>query len=238
MLKYESIAQDIEAKIVSGELRPNDRLPIMSELCERYGVSKITVKKAMDILVSRGLVIKRRGSGSFVKDVSASQIDVSRQDIAKQLAGFSGEYSNVEVSSIVNDFSVVTPPDDVAAQLRIGPNDFAYHICRTRLADGVPQVVEYNYMPINVIPGLTIEHVQSSVYDYVEGDLGLTIASAHRAIRAVMPTKQERLWLQVPPSMPLLEVKQVAYLSDGRIFEYSVMRHVGDRYVFYSISTR
>jgi GntR family transcriptional regulator len=76
------------------------------------------------------------------------------------------------------------------------------------------------------------------VYGYVEGDLGLTIASAHRAIRAVMPTKQERLWLQVPPSMPLLEVKQVAYLSDGRIFEYSVMRHVGDRYVFYSISTR
>lgn len=238
MLKYESIAEDVESKIVSGKLKPNDRLPVMSELCEQYGVSKITVKKAMDILVSRGLVIKRRGSGSFVKDISTSQIDISRQDIAKQLAGFSGEYSDVEVSSIVNDFSVVTPPDDVAKQLRIGSNDFAYHICRTRLADGIPQVVEYNYMPINVIPGLTIEHVRGSIYGYVEGTLGLRIASAHRAIKAVMPTRAERIWLQVHPNTPLLEVKQIAYLSDGRIFEYSIMRHVGDKYVFYSISTR
>lgn len=240
MLKYEAIARDIQGKIERGEYQPNDRLPVMSELCEQYDVSKITIKRAMDILVSHGLVIKRRGSGSYVKDIAVEQLNVPFQDMSKQLAGFTGEYegSDIKVTSEVNDFSVITPSDEVVEQMRVKPTDFVYYICRTRLADGVPQVIEYNYMPISVVPGLTLEHVNSSVYSYIEQDLGLKIYSAHRSIKAVMPTKKERQWLQAGPNTPLLEVKQVSYLADGRIFEYSTMRHVGDKYVFYTISTR
>lgn len=240
MLKYEVIAQDIQGKIERGEYKPNDRLPVIADLCEKYDVSKITIKRAMDILAARGLVIKRRGSGSYVKDIDVREISIPFQDMSKQLKGYTGEYdgTGIRVSSVINDFSVVSPPQDVIDKMRVSPNDFVYHISRTRLADGIPEVVEDTYVPINVIPGLTRKHLETSMYDYIEHDLKLKIYSAHRSIRAVMPTKEERQWLQLKSNEPILEVRQVTYLADGRIFEYSTMHHVGSRYTFYSVSTR
>ena len=61
--------------------------------------------------------------------------------------------------------------------------------------------------------------------------------SAHRAIKAVMPTDEERRWLGIDDHSPLLEVRQVAYLANGIAFEFSTSRHTAD-YEFYSISTR
>ena len=74
MLKYEEIAEDIKNRIESGEYRPNDQLPLEKEMCEKYGVSRITIKKAMDKLVMRGLVVKRRGAGTFVKDIDDKEV--------------------------------------------------------------------------------------------------------------------------------------------------------------------
>ncbi|MCI1665022.1 MAG: GntR family transcriptional regulator [Atopobiaceae bacterium] len=239
MLKYEMVARDIQSKISRGEYRPNEQLPVMSDLCETYGVSKITIKKAMDMLVSRGLIIKRRGSGSFVKNIAVEEINPPLQDMSRQLAGFTGEYldTGVEVSTIVHEFSVIQATPKVAGRLRVRPEDFVYYICRTRCADGVPQEIEYTYMPISVVPGLSYEDVQGSIYGYIERTLGLKVYSAHRSIRAVMPTAEELTRLKVGRDVPLLEIDQVVYLEDGRLFEYSICRHVGDRFTFFSIST-
>ena len=238
MLKYEMIAHDVQGKIARGEYKANQRLPVMSELCEMYGVSKITVKRAMDMLVARGLVIKRRGSGSFVKNISITEVAPPFQDMSKQLLGFTSEYTDtgIHVSTVVHEFEVIEADEDVADQLRIRPGDFVYHIVRTRLAEDVPQEIEYTFMPITIVPGLSADDVRTSVYAYVRDKLDLKIYSAHRSIRAVMPTEEEHDRLQLGESDPLLEISQVVFLDDGRIFEYSVCRHVGSRFTFYSIS--
>lgn len=238
MLKYEMIARDVQGKIARGEYKPNQQLPVMSDLCEMYGVSKITVKRAMDMLVSRGLVIKRRGSGSFVKNISVTEVAPPFQDMSKQLLGFTSEFTDtgIRVSTDVHDFSVIEADEEVADQLRIRPKEFVYHIVRTRLADDVPQEIEYTYMPITVVPGLSADDVQDSIYAYIRDTLGLKIYSAHRSIRAVMPTPEEYERLQLEEDDPLLEISQVVFLEDGRIFEYSICRHVGSRFTFYSIS--
>ena len=70
MLKYETIAQDIQSHIEDGALAPNDKLPTVVDLCERYGVSKITVKRAFEILTERGLIASKRGSGTYVKNTT------------------------------------------------------------------------------------------------------------------------------------------------------------------------
>ena len=74
MLKYEKIAFDIKEDILSEKYKPNEQLPFEKELCEKYNVSKMTVKKALDLLVNDGLIIKRRGSGTFVKDITEKEI--------------------------------------------------------------------------------------------------------------------------------------------------------------------
>ncbi len=65
MSKYEDIATDIQGSILDGSLKAGDRLPTVVELCDLYGVSKITVRKAIDILAEQGLVSSRRGSGTY-----------------------------------------------------------------------------------------------------------------------------------------------------------------------------
>ena len=100
-----------------------------------------------------------------------------------------------------------------------------------------PYVVEYTYMPTDFITGITEDVVKSSIYSYLENDLGLKIQSAHRIARADMPTEQEKKWLDIGDQvLPVLEVEQVAYLDDGRIFEYSISRHRADRFELKSVS--
>ena len=72
MFKYETIAEDIQNKIQDGTYQPDEKLPQEMELCRIYDASRITIREAMDLLVYRGLITKRRGAGSFVKAVTGS----------------------------------------------------------------------------------------------------------------------------------------------------------------------
>ena len=75
MNKYEIIAIDIKEDMLKGVYKPNKRLPFEKGICEKYNVSKMTVKKALDLLVSEGLIVKRRGSGTFIKDITEKEIN-------------------------------------------------------------------------------------------------------------------------------------------------------------------
>ena len=200
-------------------------------------MSKITIKKAMDELVQQGLIARRRGSGTYVKRVPQPEAQSpSGWDMSSQMAGFCADHPGVKVTSDVHEFSVVRPKPEVAELLGMDPDEFTYYVCRTRLIDDVPQVIEYTFMPIKLIPDLRERNVESTIYGYIEGDLGLKIGSAHRTLRAVLPNKSEVGWLDVTPTTPLLEVEQVGYLDDGVPFEYSITRHARG-YEFHSVST-
>lgn len=234
MLKYEEIAEDIIKKIEEGKYGPNDQLPLEKEMCENYGVSRITIKKAMDTLVFRGLVVKRRGSGTFVKDITEKEFTSISE--SNQFLGFSRTFKNAKITSEIVEFKVITPDEKISKKLRINKDDFVYYIVRARYADGEPYVVEYTYMPIDTIPGLKIDTVKGSLYEYIEESLNLKIKSAHRTIRASLPTDLEKEKLKIKSPLPILEVEQVAYLNTGQPFEYSKSRHRGDKFEFKSIS--
>ena len=237
MLKFESIAQDIQRSIEDGTLAAGEKLPTVVELCELYGVSKITVRRAIELLTESGLVTSRRGSGTFVKNTGAIQnnpLQFSRSDRA---SGFSAEHTDDRepVSSVVYDFHIDTTPPHVAQLLGISPDDFCYYHCRVRKLGDVPICIEYTYMPIGRIPGLKRSQVEGSVYAYITGELGLKIASFNRAVRAVAATPEEAERLGVQKGAPLLEFEQVGYLDNSVAFEYSISRNVGDRYTLHTI---
>ena len=239
MLKYELLVRTLCDEIRDGKYPKGGRLPTTPELCEIYQVSNTTVKRTMDELERLGLVARRRGSGVYVKERDVPSVTNAHD--ASSSAQHTGMFMEYEgrgtVESIVHDFSVVRPEGPVAERLNMEGDEFAYHIIRVRVVDGVPKAVEYTNMPIKLIPGLRESTLQASIYRYIEDDLKLKIGSAHRSIRAVMPTPEEREWLQLGENEPLLEVRQVAYLANGTPFEASISRHTSD-YEFYSISTR
>ncbi|HBO61523.1 MAG TPA: GntR family transcriptional regulator [Olsenella sp.] len=246
MLKYQSIASDIQRSIESGALKPNAKLPTVVELCEAYGVSKITIKRAIELLTERGLISSRRGSGTYVKNTTElleqtglgpvdagadPEVDSFMFSQSDRAAGFTEKHraTGEEISSVVYDFSIVNPPQDVARHLSISREDFTYRICRVRCLDEEPMVIEYTYMPLDLIPGLKRAHLYGSVYAYLRNALGLKISSFHRIIRAVPATEEEAKRLSTTPGIPMLEIAQVGFLDDGTPFEYSVSRYEGSR---------
>lgn len=236
MLKYEKIALDLQSKISNGEYRSNDQLPLEKEMCEEYGVSRITIKKAMDKLVMSGLVIKRRGSGTFVKDIDNNEMkDVST---SKQFSGFSETFKDKETITKIIEFNVINPTEEIANKLKISTDNFVYCICRARYANNEPYVIEYTYMPIDLIKGINREILTSSIYRHIEDTLKLKIKSAHRTIRAIVPTELEQEYLEISQYHPILEVEQLAFLDKGHPFEYSKSRHRSDKFEFKSISVR
>lgn len=246
MLKYQSIAADIQRSIEAGALKPNAKLPTVVELCEAYGVSKITIKRAIDLLTERGLISSRRGSGTYVKNttelleqtgldaidaLNAVEEDSFTFSQSDRAAGFTKEHASEgkTISSVVYDFSIANPPADVARHLSIHPEDFTYHICRVRCLNDEPTVIEYTYMPLDLVPGLRRSQLYHSVYDYLQNALGLKISSFHRIFRAVPATEEEAARLDTKPFAPLLEIAQVGFLDEGTPFEYSVSRYEGTR---------
>ena len=233
VVKYEEIAGDIRKGILEGRYTLNEQLPLEREMCEYYNVSRITIKKAVDELVNEGLVIKRRGSGTFVK---AFDSDVERFSMSKQFSGFSESNKNRKVESKVLKFEVIHPSEEIAIKLKMTCDDFVYHIIRVRYSDSEPVVVEYTYMPIGVIPGIKNDVLYKSIYSYIENDLKLKIKSAHKTIRAILPSELEAENLSIDASDPILEVEQTGFLDDGQPFEYSISHHRGDKMEFRNIS--
>ena len=240
MAKYEELVKRLLNEFEQGVYKKGERLPTTPQLCQIYGVSNTTVKRAMDVLESYGLVARRRGSGVYVKEITVPRTsEVHQGSSSQQMTGMTAENqdSKAVIGSDVKEFSVSHPTDTMAQSLDMAADEFVYRICRVRTVDGTPKVVEYTFMPINTIPGLREHTLHESIYQFIEQDLGLKIGSAHRTIKAVMPTPDERAWLNIGENEPLLEVSQIAYLADGTPFEYSISRHTSD-YEFYSISTR
>lgn len=238
MLKYQSIAQDIQNSIEDGTLKPGEKLPTVVELCETYAVSKITIKRAMDLLTEVGLVTSKRGSGTYVKNASSIPVDPLSVGVSDRAGGFTAEHADPSerVTSKVYTFEIVNPSEEIARRLGISTDDFVYYDCRVRLLNDVPIVIERTYMPLDVIPGLKKHHLYGSIYSYIGEGLGLKISSFHRVIRAVAATDEEAERLAVTPGEPLLELEQVGYLDSGVAFEYSVSRNVGTRYQLNTIT--
>lgn len=236
MVKYKKIAQDLRHEILSGDYTPGQQLELEKDMCSRYGVSRITVRRAVDELVHQGLVVKRRGAGTFVK--SLKDEDVKELGMAHQFSGFAAAFAGHEVTSEILRFDIIHPQREIAAKLQISPDSFVYDIARVRSVDGCPVVVEYTQMPIGLIPRIQRSVLESSIYRYIEQELKLHIQSAHRKVRAVMPAAEEKQELRITGDLPLLEITQVAFLDDGRPFEYSISRHRGDWNSFRSVSIR
>lgn len=236
MLKYEQIANDIRNKIVNGTYPVNSQLPLEKEIMEKYDVSRITVKKAYDILVEEGLIIKSRGRGTFVKDIDEDTALIFAK--SRQFLGFSTNMAQSQIETKVSFFQVELPDEDVQKKLKIGPDDWVYHFIRTRIKDGVPTVIEYTFMPMELIPGITMQVLENSIYQYVEGELKLKIQSAHRIITAYSPNEEQKKLLDLKDNVPVVNVEEITFLDTGRPFSYTQNVHNSEIFQYVSITTK
>lgn len=234
--KYRTIYDDIKNQINDGTYKAGDRLPDELTMCQKYDCSRMTVKKAYDMLVDEGSIYRKQGQGSFVLDTSSpdGEIEIMERD----LSGFTRASRGGHVTSKVVHFSLIFADKKIAEKLDIRENDPVYDILRVRYYNGDPYTLEHTYMSPSVIPGITEDILNRSIYSYIEMDLGKRIGAAKKTSRADASTQLDQEELNLKPTEPVLEVEQVAYLDNGVPFEYSISRHRYDKFRFSLYSVR
>ncbi|MGC6768765.1 GntR family transcriptional regulator [Enterococcus sp. LJL128] len=228
MPKYEEIANILRKRIKNKTYTPDSLLPNQTDLVKEFDVSRMTIKKAINILAMEGLVYSQRGAGTRILNHSFWDKDTSP---ANEYQGLSVqmEAANRELSSQVILFEVEFPSEEVQERLIIQPEQPVYKIIRLRLLEKKPYVMEYTYMPVHLAPGLTNEILLHSIYDYLKKELGIQFAGAFRTIQAAKSSEYDQKYLDCAVDDPVLEVEQVVYLKNGQPIEYSRSRNRYDQ---------
>lgn len=228
MEKYKVIANAVRKKIIEGEYLSDQKLPSEKEMGETFQASKLTIKKAIDILVSEGLIIKRRGSGTFVKSLSVEEME--RLIVDNQMRGTTAFHPDKVVTSKVLQFEIVSATEKVASKLNVPLGTQVYEIYRVRLVNKQPTVIEKTFMPVSIIPGLRQKDLEGSVYAYIEDKLSLRIESGHRTISVRKAKEIEVTELNLEEGDPVGVAEQIGFLSNGAPFEYSISVHRYDQF--------
>lgn len=222
---YLRIEQAIQERISSGEWSPGQLIPPEVQLCELFGVSRITIRHALSRLVDRGLLIRERGRGTFVREPGLTAS-------ARGVTSFTAEVRDLgmQPSSRVLEIGLVAPPRAVALALDLPPNAQAIRIHRIRLGDGRPIGLQTAYLVADRFPGLVELDLNGlSLYAVLAERYGVSSTEAVETFTVGGVTREDAPLLEVEPGAHAMYVERTTYDSRGP-FEhvYSVMR--GDRY--------
>ncbi|MFI6347844.1 GntR family transcriptional regulator [Streptomyces sp. NPDC050560] len=217
---YEVIRGDILDQINTGILPPETRLPSESELAERYGVSRMTVRQALDSLNRERILVRRRGAGTFVSPSRPGSRRVNRLRPFRD--DVMGDPATVTTAVLLRESTA--PPAEVAEALGLadGGRD-ATRIVRLRTVDDEPAAVQESWVPSTVAPGLLRgELVEGSLYRTLADTWGVELSWADQQISAASATEQLAAWLSVRPGDPLIRANRTTHDSTGRAVEWAV----------------
>lgn len=224
MAKYKDVADKVRKEIRKGNYPNNGQLPNQNELAKQYDTSRVTIKKALDLLSNEGLIFSIQGSGTYVKK-NIMQISDTGVKIGQNI-GLTHQIG--ERSELINKilvFNVRFPSEEECEQLMIQKESPVYEIKRLRIINSKPYSVEYSVLPLELVPNITPTILEHSVYDYIRQEVGLVFGGNQQFIKAAPPNEEDRCYLNCKENEPVLEVTKVMFLEDGRPFEYSKVRH-------------
>ncbi len=219
--------RDLRARIHANEFAPGSVLPTEERLCEEYGISRITVRRALDALTSQGLIIRRRGVGCFVAEQREGVRSV-------RLVGSLDEFLASAGALEVHYLSLVTvdPPADVTQSLKLSAGEKVVRLELNSMLDAQPVAYLEIYLPVWAGQAVTREDVEAGMptIRMIERKLNLRIARAEQLIEAGAAGEAAAAQLGLGAGDPVLRVTRIYYASDGRPVEAVYVRYHPERY--------
>lgn len=231
--QYLIIEQNIIDQIKDGLLLPGDRLPTEAMLCEQYGVSRMTVNKALSSLAMKKYITRTQGKGSFV--------NMPETIIMKDIGGhrktsFSSDAASIgkTAGAILVDYRIIRATDiqRVSGLLALEREEMVHEINRIRTIDGVRVALSTTWIPVRLMPSLDVRVLEHSLYRYLEEEYGYIPRAVEYTFNAVLPTKKQ-LELLNTGSCALLKSSHISIIENGSRFEYTETYYVGDRYTYH-----
>ena len=225
--KYLRIEKDIKNDIVLKNLSPDERIMTEEQLCEKYGVSRMTVNRAISNLVAEGYVYRVPGRGSFVRSAHVTKHAARGQSFTDDMRSL-----GLRPGSRLIDYCVKKGKDipDIAQKLELEDCDFIHCFTRLRTGDELPIAISHTYVSGRCVPVIDVSWLEKSFYEYVR-TLGLRISYLEGEMTATLPTEDQKTLLGIRDEALLLNTHRT-FLVDGRIMEYIRTYYVGSRYSY------
>ncbi len=214
--QYKQIENDLLQKINLGYYKKDDLIPTELELAGTYRVSRVTVRKATDNLVAKGLLRRVAGVGTFACQPAITLIPSSIQGFSATMAKL-----GLSVRTDVPTFMLQKAPANIASILKIEAGESVYFIERLRYGGEDILQLEKTYMSSRLYPDISIKILQNSKYQYFEKEKGLKIAYSSHAVTPIHPTKKIADLFSIPVDTPILKVANTTYLSNGQVMDYT-----------------
>jgi GntR family transcriptional regulator len=223
---YLRLQKRIRSAIQSGDLKPLDALPGERDIAEAFGVSRVTVRKALAALVESGLLRQRQGSGTFVAptpqrvEQPLSRLTSFSEDM--QLRGL-----EPTVKWLGREVSLASPQE--AMRLLLSPSERVSRLRRLRLASGVPMAIELATVPVRYLPDPHL--VEHSLYAVLEGR-GVRPVRALQRLSAANLAAEDAMLLGVPTGAAALAIERISFLDQQQPVEFTQSWYRGDAYDF------
>jgi GntR family transcriptional regulator len=200
-------------------------IPSERQLSADLGVSRLTVRAALDALAREGHLVRRRGSGTYVQHPKIAQ-ELTMTSFSEDMRR-RGMVPGSRTVSLARELAGAR----LGRALQVSPAEKILVIKRLRLADGEPMAIETLHLPEQLVPGLEPEDIdRGSFYELLGGRYGIRIAEGTQAIEPTVTDEEESEALGVPLHSPAFLFERTSRDAEGRTFEFVQSVYRGDRY--------
>ena len=221
---YVQVQANLAKFITSGEWAPGMKIPSERDLSRILGVSRVTVRQAIAVLVEDGLLYRVHGKGTFV---AKPKIEVDARDLISFTSSMLRR--GIQPSARVLEFSRIPASRGVAEALNVEVGHQVYLVRRLRLANNLPLVIERSYFPADLCAGMEKADLATvSIRRLLCDQMGISLKRVHQSLEAVVATEEEARLLAVPPGFPLMLIIRLGYDAKGQVVEYSKDLYRGD----------
>ncbi len=225
---YIQIAESLLDQIEAGKLAPGQRLAPERELSRALGVNRLTLRQALDVLETQGLLERRPGHGTHI---AAPKIERQAGKLISFTHGM--ERRGYKPRARVLKFIERNAEASVAAHLKLPVSAMVYEIHRLRLINKEPVLLERFIVPCDRFPHLArYDWARRSLYDTMETEYAVRVTRARQSLEPVIATEYEAELLKVKPGAPLMLERRLSFDQNDRPVEYSKDLFRGDRFRF------
>ena len=234
--KFEQIYKDLKEKIESGDYAYQDLLPSENTMVSIYNCSRNTIRRALSELTEQGYVQPLHGKGVRViyQPIDQAAFTIGGIESFKESAIRNHRKRHTEVLQ----FAEITADERLAAKTGFPVGSELYYLQRVRFLDGIALILDINMFLKSLVPNLTKEIAENSIYEYIENDLGMSIVTSKRKMTVDRATQIDEKYLQLNDYNCLAVVTGQTFNADGIMFEYTQSRHRPDYFCFQDTATR
>lgn len=234
--KYDTIYKDLKEKIETEVYAYQEMLPSEHTLILEYGCSRNTVRRALSELTADGYVQPLHGKGvrNIYQPVEQAAFTVGGIESFKESTIRNKRRSETKILQ----FTEITADAKIEKRTGFRKGTLLYYIQRLRFLDGIPLILDHNYFSKEIAHGLTPEIASASVYEYLEGELGLTIATSKRTLTVEHVTQIDEKYIDLKDYNCMAVITSQTFDDNGIQFEYTQSRHHPDYFRFQDVATR